>query len=261
VKLAVCTPWASPFIWTRYVDAMLDLQHPSSINNPLGQPEAAETRFFRGAGWCPARRHIEACEKAVGWGADLICIVGADQIHPSNMLLRLVERWNEGCEVISALIPTRGYISTTSMKPFQPMAYRLPYSGNGDLKIQQIDDAEKIVELIDPADGEVQRINFIGSGVLMFHRDHLLALERPWFYETVDQKTQGRLACMDTKFVWRLQVEAGAQVWVDTTIQVRHLHAMEIDETFQDRFLDWRESGKGDPAICVYKNGGEPTHA
>lgn len=253
MKLAVCTPWSSPFIWTKYVDAMLNLERPALIKNELGILETASTRFFRGEGWCPARRHVDVCERALEWGADLICIVGADQVHPSDMLLQLIRRWNEGYEVISAMVPTRGFIPTVRMKPFQPMAYRVPFNQNGDLTLRKIEDVEDIAEVIDPADGDLQRVNFIGSGVLMFHRDHLLALERPWFYETVEPKSQSRLACMDTKFVWRLQIEAGATVWVDTTIKVKHIHAMEIDETFKDRFEDWANPGVGDPSICIHQ--------
>ena len=55
-----------------------------------------------------------------------------------------------------------------------------------------------------------------------------------------------RVADMDTRMVWRLAFEVGAQVWVDTTIKVRHLHTFEIDDTFQDRFADWAEPGATD---------------
>lgn len=250
MRLAVITPWASPFMWTKYVDAMFALEHPGCARDLDGRSKPLITRLFRGIGWCPARRHMDGCEKAMAWGADLLCIVGADQIHPPDMLHQLIARWNEGYEVISALVPTRGYIPHIDMQPFQPVAYRIPYNTDGATTLQVFDDLEQYVEKINPADGEVQPINFIGSGVLMFHRDHLLVLKKPWFYETVDHETYHRLACMDTKFVWRLQVEAGAKVWVDTTIKVRHIHDMEIDDTFQDRFQDWAEPGIGDTAIC-----------
>jgi hypothetical protein len=249
MKLAVVTPWASPFMYTKYVDAMLNLERPPVARNDIGDTCTLATGFFRGEGWCPARRHMDGCEKAVEWGADLICIVGADQAHPPDMLCRLIDRWNEGYEVVSAMIPTRGYIQHMSMKPFQPMAWRVPANEDGDLKIRKVEAIDDLIEKIDPEDGDIQRINFIGSGVLMFHKDHLLALERPWFFETVDRETCSRLACMDTKFVWRLQMEAGAQVWCDTTIKVKHIHDMEIDDTFQDRFDDWMDGG-GEAAIC-----------
>ena len=237
-------------MYTKYVDSMLELERPAVANDHSGKPQTMATRFIRGPGWCPARRHMEACEIALSWGADLICIVGADQIYPQDMLPRLIERWNQGYEVIAAMVPTRGYMPHMQMKPFQPMAWRIPNSEDGATKIKVCHDVEKLVDPIDPTEGDVQRVNFIGSGVLMFHRDHLLALKKPWFYETIDPDTFGRLACMDTKFVWRLQMEAGAKIWADTTIKVKHIHDMEIDETFQDRFEDWAEDGNGDRAIC-----------
>jgi hypothetical protein len=89
----------------------------------------------------------------------------------------------------------------------------------------------------------------------MFEKDHLLALEKPWFFETFDKETQSRLACMDTKFVWRLQHEAGATIWVDTTILVKHLHVFKIDDSYSERFSDWSEEGKGDPVVCNFIGG------
>lgn len=260
MKLVVGTPWSSPFMYTRYVDAMLDLQRPGMARKPGAirvyadgacseAKERLTVEFVRGEGWCPARRHIHICEQALQRGADLICIVGADQVHPHDMLVRLIDRWNEGYEIVSALVPARGYIEHMNMKPFQPMAWRIPPNEDGDLRIRR-KSAEELVRVIDVADGEMQRVNFIGSGVLMFHRDHLKALKPPWFFETVDNDTCQRLACMDTKFVWRLQMEAGAKVWVDTSIKVKHIHPFEIDDTFQHRFDDWMENGRGAPDIC-----------
>jgi hypothetical protein len=252
MKLAVGTPWASPFMWTEYVDAMLNLRRPPVARNALGELEPLEVTFIRGPGWCPARRHTAICEQALAWGADLILIVGADQIHPPDMLERLIGRWNEGYEVVAALVPARGYIGWQPMKPFQPMAWRI----KPHLAPMEIADGplpKNDTEVIDPAAGDVQMVNFIGSGVLMFHRDHLLSLDRPWFRESVDPVTYQRLASMDTTFVWRLQTDAGAKVWVDTTILVKHLHPFSVDRSFSDRFADWAVDGQGDPMICQYQ--------
>lgn len=259
MKLAVGYPWSSAFSWTGFTDSMLNLQRPRGARNSFGVLEAVEVRYFRGAGWCPARRHAHICEQALDWGADLICIVGADQLHPEDMLDRLIQRWNEGCEVVTALVPARGYVGWQDMKPFQAVASRFKRTSTEqgitrivprEFRGQRLDG--DMVEIIDPKDGDLQKINFIGSGVLMFHRDHLLALKKPWFMETIDPETYNRRANMDVVFVWRLQTEAQAQVWCDTTIKVKHLHAFEIDESFTHRFDDWMEPGMGDPALCRY---------
>ena len=50
--------------------------------------------------WCPARRHIDFCEQAVKWGAELICIIGADQVHPPDLLPRLYKRFQEGYDIV-----------------------------------------------------------------------------------------------------------------------------------------------------------------
>lgn len=248
-KLAVCTPWASPFMFTGYSDSQLNLRHPTGW----------AVRYIRGVGWCPARRHIDLCEKALAWGADWICILGADQQHPEDLLPRLVARVEEGYDVISALVPARGYVGWQGMQPFQRMAWRFQRPHTVGMEaVNALAATLPAIEAIDPAAGDVQEINFIGSGVLMFHREHLLALRQPWFAERFDPLTYERLASMDTTFVWRLQAEAGAHVYVDTTIAVRHLHIFPIDETYSARFADWAEPGKGDPAICVYAPGGQP---
>lgn len=248
MKLAVGYPWSSPFAWTGWAEHLPNLQ----------RPEGYDVRFFRGKGWCPARRHIDICEQALAWGADLICIIGADQVHPEDLLPRLVARYEAGCEVITALVPARGYVGWQDMKPFQKMAWRFKRTDADSIHGLQAREYRgmrldpDLVEVIDPKAGELQQINFIGSGVLMFHRDHLLALKRPWFMETIEPLSYQRLANMDCLFVWRLQMEAKAQVWVDTTIDVTHLHAFPIDETYPDRFADWMERGSGPPDICKY---------
>ena len=74
-------------------------------------------------------------------------------------------------------------------------------------------------------------------------------MQKPWFYYRVDIETMQRVADMDTRFVWRLRAEAQAEVWVDTTIEVKHLHTFEIDGSFQHRFDDWIIPGAGDADI------------
>ena len=193
------------------------------------------------------------CLQAIEWGADLICIIGADQLHPTDMLDRLIDRYEQtGGQVISAMVPFRGYRNDQEMKPFQPMGWRIASKGMPRECRGMTLDPEMFVP-IDPANGEMQRVDVIGSGVLMFHRDHIQALAKPWFFYKVDIETMQRAADMDTKFVWRLGMEAGAEVWCDTTIMVKHLHIFEIDETFNDRFADWAVPGSGDQKICRYK--------
>ncbi len=241
MKLAVGYPWSSPVMFTAAAENMVNLERP------------CETRFIRGLGWSPARRHVDICEKALAWGADVICIIGSDQLHPEDMLTRLLGRLEEGYEICGALVPCRGFISWQDMKPFQPMAWRFK-AHDKIVPIRQfrgVQHDQDMLELIDPADGDVQQVDFMGSGVIMFQSEHLLALNRPWFYERVTHADQQRIASMDTTFCWRLQMEAHARVWVDTTIAVKHLHVFEIDDTFQTRFDDWRD-GAGDPSICRY---------
>ena len=241
MKLAVGPAWGSPFVWTSAVEAMLAMAHP----------DGWDVRWFFGKGWCPARRHTDLCEKALAWGADVLCFVGADQIHPPDLLPRLIARHQQGYEVVGALVPARGYIEWMDMKPFQPMAWRLK-RGLPPFRFRGYSLDKDKVEIISPADGEMVQVNWIGSGVLSFPTVLLKYLKRPWFFETVQNDTYVRYANQDVNFVWRLQQEAQAKVWVDTTIRVGHLHPFVVDSTFSDRFADWAIPGVGEPDIAKF---------
>lgn len=237
VKIAVAVPWSSPFIWTRFVEAMAQVRAPIDT----------EIRWVFGRGWCPARRHTEAIDKALAWGADWICIFGADQSAPPDLLERLYARTLEGCPAVCALVPSRGYFAQNAgSKPFQPLAWRwksTPLTDGGRPVVRQYRSQEldgDMIELIE-ADGTLQPVHIIGSGCIMFSRDHILALKRPWFSEAFNPETYARAATMDTRFAWRLIVEAGAPLWCDTSIKIGHLTDMMIDDSFQDRFDDWMD--------------------
>jgi hypothetical protein len=118
MKLGVCWIWGSPFVWTRSVESMLGLRHPAGV----------EVRSSA-AGWGPAKRHINACEKAMAWGADLILILGADQVYEPDLLERLGRGSGQGYEVVAAMVPTRGYLGWQDMQPFQKMAWRIKSRG------------------------------------------------------------------------------------------------------------------------------------
>jgi hypothetical protein len=96
-------------------------------------------------------------------------------------------------------------------------------------------------------------IDFIGTGVVMFETKDLLRLKRPWLSnEIADGERLTRRASADVAFVHSFVHQLRLSLFVDPTIDVRHLHTFEIDETFSERFADWAEPGKGDPSICNY---------
>ena len=244
-KLAICWIWDSPFTFTRFADSALNLRHPPDY----------EMRWFRGVGYAPARRHIDALEKALAWGADLLCIIGAAQTYPEDMFEKLVADWEQVGGMIGALVPFRGYVDWQAMRPFQPLAWRLDPGPSGLREFRGVDKDPDMLIPIRPEDGPLQRAHLTGSGVVLFHRDALLSLKQPWFYESVDPKTMHRVADTDTRWVWRMQVEAGILLWIDTTIRVKHCHIFEIDETFQDRFTDWMDPANQstDRSICRFR--------
>jgi len=237
-RLAIGYPWVSPFIWQKHHQNVLNLERPSGL----------DIRWFQGQGWCPARRHIHLCEQAVEWGASHILILGSDQIFPENLIPRLIERVEvDGCEVITAMVPTRGLVPWVDMKPFQPVAYRFK-DGMKANEYKGWDVSSDMIDIIMPDESpELVRVDFIGSGCIMFPVDDLLTIQKPWFDETFTVDEYKRHASMDTRFIWKLKVIAGAQIWVDTTIKIGHLNDMIIDDSYQHRFSrdDWQEQGYG----------------
>ena len=224
-------------------------------------PAGVDVRWIRGIGWSPARRHTDAVEKALDWGAELILIFGADQVPEEDLLERLYARVLEGYLPVCALVPARGYFeNNVGSKPFSRLAWRwtsTKLDENGKpivrpYRNQTLD--PDMMELVKP-DGKMQVVHMIGSGCIMFHRDHILALKKPWFSETFDKETYRRAATMDTYFSWRLNAEASAQIWCDTSIRIGHLSDILIDESFQDRFDDWMDpkTKNTEPDIIKHK--------
>ena len=226
-RLAIGTPWDSPFCWRKPMESIIRL------TCAFRRPDW-ELDFFMGHGVMPARRHADLCEQAVAWGADLILILGADQTYSPDMIERLVQRWEQvgGHGIIAAMVPMRGYVNWQPMAPFQPMAWRSPDAW------AEVDGQPSLIQR---TDGDFVRANIIGTGVVLFSARLLDHFQKPWFYERVDPESMHRVADMDSNFIGRLQHETGTPLYVDTTILVKHCHDFEIDDTFQHRFADWAD--------------------
>ena len=202
-------------------------------------PAGYDVKWFRGVGWCQARRRTDACEKALEWGADLICQLDVDQVYEPDVLKRLVARHDEGYRVIAAMVPGRQFVKASKLKPFQKLAWRSTENG-------------KDFEPVTAADGEVVRCEFPTSACVLFPASVLRELPQPWYAFKYDEKTQRVKTGEDAFFFIRL-ARQGIPAYVDTTIRVGHCHTFTIDETFPDRFADWAEEGKGEPEICNYR--------
>lgn len=235
-KLGVVTTWNSPFYMTKPAENLAQMMANF-------RRDGWEADVYFGNGIDPASRHIDAARQALEDGADVICYVGADQIHPVDMLNRLLDRYYEtGGDVITAMIPFRGYINWQSMRPFQPLAWQIVNDSGGVRENRGYREDPDLFRIIDQdSPPEMEQVDVIGSGVMLFDRETILALRAPWFYDSRDIKTMMRVADTDTRFIWRLRGEVQAKVWVDKTIRVKHLHTFEIDETFQYRFDDMME--------------------
>lgn len=241
-KLAVCYPGDMPFVFTEAAESLFNIE----------KPDGFEVRWFRGMGWCQARRRIHAAEKALAWGAELIACLDIDQIYEPDILRRLVSRIEEGYEMVAAMVPMRGYVALSKMRPFQPLAWTM----RGDTWVP-----------VERSDGEMVQCDFPTSATLIFRSSDLRKMRKPWYYSTYDAENMKMVHGEDGTFAVRMQRDAGIKAWVDTTIQVKHIGVFQIDDTFQERFSDWADAGSGPESLCNmsekvrYKPNGVPGHA
>lgn len=212
-KLAVCYPGDMPTMYASAIESILNIRHPKGY----------EVRWFRGFGWCQARRRIVMMESALEWGADYIVSLDMDQVYEPDVLERLIARAEEGYLSVSALVPSRGKSPALS-HPFAGCGWRLV---DGEL-----------VE-VTPADGEMVKADFPTSACNIIDSDLIFRLRRPWFKYTYDEKTWEEVEGEDSRFFYRINHELKEDTWIDTTIKVKHCHLFKIDETYSDRFSDW----------------------
>jgi len=195
-------------VFTAFVDSALNIR----------DPEDYEVLWIRGTGWCQARAHNDFMEKALVWGADLICMLSADQTYDPDVLERLMARHLGGCEVVGGLVPIREDFEENHVG--ERLAWRIE---NG------------VAEKIDPQAAPLQRVDFLGSGLVLFPAGLLEKVSKPWMAYEITGDNWQRKANADTGFFWRLQTEAGAKAWVDTTIKVKHCHVSEIDAPMRSK--------------------------
>ncbi len=226
-KLAVCYPGDVSFVFMQAFESMVAIE----------APDGCEVKWFRGVGWCQARRRIHAAEQALEWDADVIACLDIDQTYEPDILKRLLARYDDGYQMVAAMVPMRGYVKQAMSKPFQRLGWKIK---NGEYTP------------IDPADGDMQRCEFPTSAAIMFGADSLSQLKKPWYYFSYKPEDWSQIHGEDASFALRMLQEIGVRGWVDTTINVKHLHPFAIDETFPDRFADWAEDGRGESAICNY---------
>lgn len=218
-KLAVTYPGDCPII---YMAAFHSLMQVLPVPN-------YETKWFRGLGFCQARRRNHMVEQAIEWGADLIVSLDIDQVYPPDILQRLVARTEQGYRCVSALVPCRGRTDSLA-RPFDPSGWKLVDKHFTQIDLTEADD-----------DGMIQA-EFPTTACNIMHAEDVAKLSRPWYAYKYNPETWEETEGEDSRFYLRLGQEVGVKCYVDTTIKVKHCQVFQIDETFPDRFPDWETS-------------------
>ena len=213
-KLAVCYPGDVPTVYMPAFASIVNIRHPPGC----------QVQWFKGLGWCQARRRTVACEAAIEWGAELICQLDIDQVYEPDVLCRLVDRFDQGYRIIAAAVPMRGYLPFSKLPPYGRCAWRSTEGG-------------KDFEPLDLTSGEVQEAEFPTSACVLFAAEDLLKLKKPWYFFEYDTRTYEMVKGEDGIFFMRM-AKLGVKSYVDPTITVKHCGTFAIDETFSDRFSD-----------------------
>lgn len=216
MRLAVCYAGDMPSVYMEAFSSIVNIQNPPDC----------EVRWFLGGGWCQARRRMDACEKALDWGAEAIVQLDVDQVYDPDILCRLLSRFREGYQVIAAMVPGRGWVDVEKMKPFQRLAWKLIDGG-------------KDFEPVDPSEGDVIECEFPTSACLIMDADIFRKLPKPWYSIDYDPDTWEVKAGEDSLFFLNIKKYLGIKSYVDTTINVKHLNVFAIDDTYSERFPDW----------------------
>ena len=208
VKLLCVIPWNSPFLWAKSVSGFLNLLFPPTMS--IG--------WYLASGWCSARRKTVGVEMAIQSEADFIWFLDADQVVEQETFLKLWDHVIAGRNPIGTMQPCRGYFPQfEGSKPFQPMCWDehgKPFT------------PEKL-----------QTVMYGSLNCFIIATDTFKRLERPWFQERFDETTMARQSSLDQHFTKKLW-DAGMPLWVDPSIRPKHMDAMELDWSFQNRFDD-----------------------
>lgn len=220
IKLAIMIPWGLDMIWRRTWETYEELEKPPNY------------KLIFGTGRTPDRRHEIGCEEALRWGATHILILGGDQVYPEkDMIKRLFEwikysnldEWMNRKQVVNCLVPIRGHRPGQGTRPFQPIGMTIDTETQEQVPITR-------------DTGPIVKVEVIGTGVMLFEADILRSMPKPWFGDQFVPGTNDVRKMQDVAFVEKLN-NSGAQVWCDTQIIVKHLGVLEIDDSYQSRFM------------------------
>jgi hypothetical protein len=242
VKIAVCVPWDSPFMW----------MVPGFNMMNWDRPQDSEVAFFPGVGWCPAARHNDAVAKAQDWGADIIMFNGGDHVCPLDILKLMLARINEGWDMVHAMPPSRGNVSDDGT-PFRAMSYKLIGNPSPPIENAVINMPKGSAKILS-YDDEPQESHVSGTGNIMMRAEIFKGLKEPYFTEFIKEDGRyGRHCVMDSDFVYRCTVLSGARMFCDTSIRIIHLDTFGIDETYSERFKDKAGQPNWSPAKDLRK--------
>jgi len=230
-KLAVLVPWDSPFMYTEVGFNMMNLKYP----------EGWEVRFFSGSGWCPAARHNNALARGINWGANALMFLGADHHVDEDILIKLLAHLEDGWDMATGWIPSRGVFGEGRELVFPNMAFVMPdidrFVPEGPVGSLELESSE--AALLCDDDTPSQEIHMIGTGSLMFKVEVVLDMKMPWFQEIIKKDgLYGRQCIQDSHFVYRCVVENGFKLYLDTTIEQKHVMVFPIDKSYKKRFAD-----------------------
>jgi GT2 family glycosyltransferase len=142
-------------------------------------------------------------ERCLEWGADYIMWADDDMILPNSALLSLYRNQKDIC----------GALAFTSRDPIQPVIYK--FKKIFDEQTQQ--DGTDISVIEDYERDALQKVDAIGSGVVLVKADAYRKMGKPWY---------SSYGMGEDIFRCHRAAQHGIEVWVDTRVKTHHKKAM-----------------------------------
>ncbi len=214
-KIVIGTPWTSAFMHTPWVDAALRLRAPAGH----------ELDWVRGLGWCDARRIHYIIEHALAEDADVVVFLDADVIVPPEWLELMTKHLETGIRAVASVVPMRGR-AHEQYAPFEMMAWNVL-------------DGELVP--VERGSG-LQKVDYVAMGASMFDVSIFREHPSPWTWHEHGEGYKAKGSTADSIFIKNLR-ELGIEVFADPSVEVKHLHTFQIDQTYESRFPEWEVGG------------------
>lgn len=201
--LAIGIPCNHTHVPAPFFDSFIQMERPDFIYIPAKNGPVDEMRNYIVA-------------RAIQSGCTHLLMMDTDQIYPKNTIEAL---FSNNVDVCHARVYRR-------YPPFDALMFELLDKG-------------RYIERTDYDEGDIVEVDACGTGCVLYDIKVFETIKAPWFEFVRD--ADGDRVGEDVNFCKKLK-EKGYKIWVDTSVNVKHLGVIEIDEAFSFLHKKLREN-------------------